>query len=82
VPTNLTEVQITTLGEFTQQIEQALTRTHDLVWYRGSGKSTYKLIPSLYRHPAIKESAGVIELESNILNRFRHRSVPYLERVA
>jgi hypothetical protein len=80
VSTNLTEVQVTTLGEFTQQIEEALTRTSDLVWYRGAGKSTYKLIPSLYRHPAINDSVGLSELELNILSRFKHRSVPYLNR--
>jgi hypothetical protein len=80
VPTNLSEVQITTLGEFTQQIEEALARTSDLVWYRGSGRSTYRLIPSLYRHPTITGSVGLIELEANILSRFKHRSVPYLNR--
>jgi FRG domain len=80
VPTTLSEVKIATLGEFTQQIELALSRTHDLVWYRGSGNSAYKLIPTLYRHPPINDSPGLIELESKILNRFRHRSVPYLER--
>jgi hypothetical protein len=80
VSTSFTEVQVTTLGEFTQQIEEALTRTSDLVWYRGARKSTYKLIPSLYRHPAINDSVGLIELELNILSRFKHRSVPYLNR--
>ena len=78
--THLIEVQIATLGGCTQQIEEALTRTDALVWYRGSGKSTYKLIPSLYRHPVINEPVKLIELESNLLNRFKHRSVPYLSR--
>lgn len=80
MPTNLQTITITTLGEFTSQIELALSRSNGCVWYRGIGDSSQKLIPSLYRHPSTKDSAGLIKLESDILDRFTHRSVPYLSK--
>jgi len=48
-------------------------------WYRGCGKSTYELKPSLYRHPTLSTAAELYNQEYQILKRFRQRSIPYLD---
>jgi hypothetical protein len=50
------------------------------LWYRGSGRLLYELKPSLYRHSTITDVKELIDLESQIMTRFRERAVPYLER--
>lgn len=73
MPTELKETVVGTLGEYMNFVEQQGTR-----WYRGCGDASYKLIPSLYRHPQGKTSASLLELESSIIKRFKQRSMPYL----
>jgi hypothetical protein len=51
------------------------------IWYRGVGKADYPLVPLLYRHPKIKVVSELIELEGRLLDRFRHRSIPYQDRL-
>lgn len=82
MPVTLREVRLTTLKEFTDFVEQfLLTCGDDSPWYRGCGRSSYKLIPSLYRHPTINDINQLLDLESQILVRFKQRSVPYLDRL-
>jgi hypothetical protein len=74
VPTTLTESTINSISEFVQFAE---TKT-DVHWYRGVGKHDESLKPSLYRHPTITDAAALLNLESDIIKRFRQRSIPYL----
>lgn len=39
-------------------------------WYRGHGRSNFTLAPGLYRHPAIKDPAGLLSLESRMMTEF------------
>ena len=70
----------TSFGEYTRLIETIKPSTDARVWFRGVGRSSYRLQPSLYRHPAKTSVADLVELEGDLLARFRHRSIPYLER--
>jgi hypothetical protein len=73
--------QVPTVQRFTELIEALKSTTEAPIWYRGVGKADYQLIPLLYRHPTIKVVSELIELEGRILNRFRHRSIPYQDRL-
>lgn len=50
------------------------------IWYRGSGNSAHRMVPSLFRHPSITNAEELIALETDILQRFRERSIPYQPR--
>lgn len=51
-----------------------------MLWFRGCGNSNYKLSPTIHRHPIIKDPKSIIELEQKIVNRFKQRSIPFLNR--
>ena len=67
---------ITTLGEYMAVVEH-LMGPGSPVWYRGAGKASHTLTPSLYRHPSKSSADDYADLESKILQRFRERSIPY-----
>ena len=79
MPSKLKEIKINSLKEFTEFIEDELPKS-DMFWFRGCGKSSYKLIPSLYRHPKYKTIEELLDLEIQIISRFKQRSTPYLTR--
>ena len=68
------------LAEYTVVVQEASAFRESPLWYRGSGKSSYPLVPTLYRHPTAKSFEQLMQLESEIMNRFRERSLPYLTR--
>lgn len=74
----LIERPITTISEFVQFVDRETSDSDNPCWFRGVGKSSYKLLPSLYRHPTKTSSAELLELEEQIIVRFKERSVPYL----
>ncbi|MCH7835621.1 MAG: FRG domain-containing protein [Chloroflexi bacterium] len=78
MPNELRTKTVQTLQEFTDLIESI--RGDSPLWYRGCGKSSYPLLPTLYRHPVIHEIADLIGMETAILSHFKQRSVPYLTR--
>lgn len=49
------------------------------LWYRGTGDSNHKLIPSLFRHKTIKSQAAFKSLELELNETFEMRSLPYTE---
>jgi hypothetical protein len=49
-------------------------------WFRGCGRSDYKLIPSLYRHPTKTKIGDISRLEGELITRFRQRSIPFHDR--
>lgn len=49
------------------------------LWFRGQGKATYKLSPSIHRHTSITNSDKLFTMEKKLLTRYRERSVPYLK---
>ncbi|RRO08020.1 MULTISPECIES: FRG domain-containing protein [Pectobacterium] len=48
-------------------------------WFRGQGKSSYGLKPSLHRHASISSQETLFNMEKSLLNRFKERSIPYLK---
>lgn len=77
-----------TLTEFTKAIESPPVLPADatdepppdkpVFWFRGHGLDSYKLKPSLYRHPKISDVSSLIELEWGLIKQFKARSVPYI----
>ena len=68
--------EVSTLRRYTELIE-SLMGPGEPLWYRGLGKSSNRLVPSLFRHPITTAGADLIGLEQQILQRFRERSIPY-----
>lgn len=62
------------LTEFVSIIENCQAVSKGELWYRGCGKATHELTPSLYRHPG-KKTADFVKMERDLLVRFRQRSV-------
>jgi hypothetical protein len=71
--------EIRTLQEYTELIATLMAGDTQL-WYRGVGKVSHNLKPSLYRHPTISDVSQLLQLERKLLQRFRERSIPYEER--
>lgn len=78
VPTLRIE-EIRSLQEYTELIAGLMAGDTQL-WYRGVGKVSHDLTPSLYRHPSITDIGQLLALEQKLLQRFRERSIPYEER--
>jgi hypothetical protein len=71
---------ITCLNEYTGFVSQLVSASAATYWYRGCGKASYELKPALYRHPAKTSGPDLVQLEKDIMTRFRERSAPYLAR--
>jgi FRG domain len=51
------------------------------IWHRGCADfKNDTQTPGLYRHPTVKEIKKLLELEVQMLSRFRQRSMPFLDR--
>jgi len=70
---------IETLKDFGEAVETILALPSEARWYRGIGDAAYELRPSLFRHPDIAAKKP-LELEQQLLVRFRQRSIPYLNQ--
>lgn len=73
----VTEIKPSSFSEYVQEIEKLNAISDDPIWFRGSGKSVYQLIPSLYRHPQSKSVSEIAKLERDTMLRFRQRSIPF-----
>lgn len=80
MPNTLKEKKIETLSNFTNFLENIINNDN-ILWYRGciKQKDKDKLIPSLYRHKSAKTIENFLEIESKIINKFKERSIPFLE---
>lgn len=70
----------TNFGEFVALVEEQQARVRGSLWFRGTGNSAYKLLPSLYRHCIRKNMAELEALERDLMTRFRQRSIPFVNR--
>lgn len=50
------------------------------LWFRGAGQASYKLLPTLYRHPSHRTIDSLERLERNLMMRFQQRSIPFMTR--
>lgn len=76
-------LKITTVSDFVSFV-QAVDEirggdTDTEFWFRGCGRSSHPLLPSLYRHPTKKEVADLHKLELELITAFKQRSIPYLQ---
>ena len=76
----LTQHVVETLSEFTGLVEAMRSGSTCVLWYRGCRDGSYPLVPTLYRHPDAAGIAELLELEKQLMVRFRQRSVPYHTR--
>jgi hypothetical protein len=72
--------QIASLKEYISSVESFRGNRRGPLWYRGCGKTTHVLAPSLYRHKSSKSIEDLMSLEKKLLARFRERSIPFLSR--
>jgi hypothetical protein len=68
------------LPEFLSLIEEFQNNAEERVWYRGCGRGSYTLLPTLYRHKKAKSPYELTELERKLITQFTQRSLPYLQR--
>ncbi len=69
-----------TFQEFIGIIDDHQKIANHPLWYRGTGKLSYQLIPSLYRHPNINSPLEVTQMEQALLTQFEQRSIPYVTK--
>jgi len=74
----LEEIQIVNFQEYLDAVDKGQNNDSSLLWFRGVGKSSYKLCPSIHRHKDINNSGALFAVERKLLTRFKERSVPYL----
>lgn len=74
------ELKPKSLPEYLELVEQLQGAETKTLWYRGCGQSSYKLLPSLYRHAKAATPEERADLERRIITRFRQRSLPYQTR--
>jgi hypothetical protein len=71
---------IKSIEEYVANIEIIRNNFKGPLWYRGCGKISYQLKPSLYRHNNSQNIEDLIRLEKFLLERFRQRSIPFHSR--
>ena len=48
------------------------------LWFRGAGKTTHSLLPTMYRHPKDRTVSALEQLERKLMTRFKQRSIPFV----
>jgi hypothetical protein len=76
----LNEETISNYKEFVAFIEDLRARLGRSLWFRGCGKKTYELTPSLYRHRYTTNVEDFMKLEETLIQRFQQRSIPFTVR--
>jgi hypothetical protein len=69
--------QIETLADFIKLCDKVSGS-----WFRGHDDFSYKLAPSLFRHPTKTQPKDVFSLEKDLFSRFKQRSIPFLQEPA
>jgi hypothetical protein len=68
------------LEDYISLLEVLRSKPSKRLWYRGCGKTTHTLRPSLYRHKRYQAIEDILTLEKDLLARFRQRSIPFHSR--
>jgi hypothetical protein len=69
-----------TFREYVALIERYQLNAGRTLWFRGAGKSSYSLLPTLYRHRKDRTGPALGRLEHQLMMRFKQRSIPFLTR--
>lgn len=62
------------------QVIEAYQEAHDVAWYRGCGKASHGLSPSLFRHPKHRSAEELHLLEKSLASSFAQRSPPFVQQ--
>jgi hypothetical protein len=62
-------------------VQASLPDTRATLWYRGAGRYSYPLRPSLFRH-SITDIVELLKLENKLMNRFKQRGFPFVQRLS
>ena len=62
------------------EIIERFQKEHDTSWYRGVGKSTHGLRPSIFRHPTKKKVNEIQTLEIELASAFEQRTLPIVDQ--
>ena len=71
---------IDSFKNYVAYIENLRAKNTGPFWYRGCGKSSYELKPSLYRHKISSTIEDFMLLEDDLISRFKQRSIPFHSR--
>jgi hypothetical protein len=76
----LTSNKIDSISNFAIYIDEAVghRKKPNNIWYRGEGKSTFSLLPRLYRNP--RNIVDLVSKEETMAKWFYERSIPYCVR--
>lgn len=74
----LTTVTITSFQDFIDKVDRGTPGALTSLWFRGTGKASYRLSPSIHRHSDVTSIEALFSMESRLLTRYKERSVPYL----
>jgi hypothetical protein len=72
--------EIKTIDSFSKKIESYIKTNDGKILYRGIGKTSYSLLPSLYRHSTITNIGEFKKLERSLLQEFQSRSIPFVNQ--
>lgn len=78
--TRLVEKKIVSFQQFLDFIETQRKKRKTPLWYRGSTESDKPLLPGLYKHSKCRSIEDFIELENNLIARFKQRSIAFTSR--
>lgn len=79
-PPDPPEVRPRSFQDFVKLVERQQLKVGGPLWFRGVGRSAYKLLPTLYRHRSLRTVEALESLERNLMMRFQQRSIPFLTR--
>jgi FRG domain len=74
------EIRLSSFSEYINEIEKLQHNAKSPLWYRGAGDIKHQLVPTIYRHPKKLNQNEFKKLESDLLLRFRQRSIPFHSR--
>jgi hypothetical protein len=74
------EETVTSFTDFVKRIETIRKKANNPLWYRGCGKSSFPLMPALYRLPGKAKIDDYISMENQLMARFKDRSIPFHTR--
>lgn len=78
--TTLKTKSVSTLQEYVATVEKLRRNAKGHLWYRGCGKLSHQLKPTLYRHKRARAIEDLMSLEKDLLARFQQRSLPFHPR--
>lgn len=64
-------------SEYVKFIEEKQEKNEGPLWYRGASNSSHRLVPGLYRHKKRNTIEDLENLESELISRFKQRSLPF-----